>query len=112
MAQRGARENGTIGAMDAPDRHRLLTVPMSGTWGNALFERVVTAIGLDERTTRWLATSVLNTIGATPGTLTAEELGNLLPEFDRRLRKLVQGAQADAAVKRLFRVVVEQAEHA
>ncbi len=85
---------------------------MGGTWGNALFERVVVAIGLDERTTRWLVTSVLNTIGATPTALTAEELGNLLPEFDRRLRKLVRGAQADAALKRLFHLVVGEAGQA
>ncbi len=98
--------------MSVPDQHRLVTVPMAGAWGNALYERVVAAIGLDERTTRWLVTSILNPVGSTPTSLTPDELGHLLPEFDRRLRKLVRGAQADAAVKRLFHVVLGEAERA
>lgn len=53
--------------------------------------------------------SVLNTIGTRPQDLTPEDLGNLLPEVDRRLRKLVQEAQADAAMKRLYRVIFEHA---
>ena len=66
------------------------TVPISGVNGNALFEKAVAAVGLDETAMRWLFVSVLNTIGTTPAHLTPEELGNLLPEVDRRLRKLVQ----------------------
>ena len=88
------------------------TIPLAAAAGNALFEKAVAAIGLDEATTRWLSMSTLNTIGATPAKLTAEELGNLLPEFDRRLRKLLPEGQADAAVKRLYRVLFEQAESA
>ena len=89
------------------DRH---TVPISTAKGNALFEKAVAAIGLDDGTTRWLFVAVLNTIGGAPADLTPEELGNLLPEIDRRLRKLVQEAQADAAMKRLYRVLFELAE--
>lgn len=85
------------------------TVPIDAVKGNPLFEKAVAAIGLEETTTRWLCVSVLNTIGTTPQKLTPDELGNLLPEVDRRLRKLVQEAQADAAMKRLYRVLFEQA---
>jgi hypothetical protein len=92
------------------DRKNVSTVPIGAAKGNALFEKAIAAIGLDDNTTRWLAVSVLNTIGATPVTLTPEELGNLLPEFDRRLRKLIQDAQADKAMRRLYRVLFEQAE--
>jgi hypothetical protein len=78
--------------------------------GNALFEKAVAAIGLDDATMRWLLASVLNTIGSTPARLTPDELGGLLPEVDRRLRNLVQDTQADRALKRLYRVFFEQAE--
>lgn len=98
--------------MSQADGKNLPTVPVAAATGNALFEKAVAAVGLDDATTRWLLVSVLNTIGATPAKLTPEELGNLLPEIDRRLRKLVQEAQADAAVKRVYRVLFEQAETA
>jgi len=86
------------------------TVPIAAARGNALFEKAVAAIGLEDATTRWLCFSVLKTIGTSPMELTPEELGNVLPEVDRRLRKLVQEPQADAAMKRLYRVLFDQAE--
>ncbi len=88
------------------------TVPLDAVKGNALFEKAVAAIGLDDATTRWLCVSVLNTIGTKPQELTPDELGNLLPEVDRRLRKLLPDAQADVAMKRLYRVLFEQASSA
>jgi hypothetical protein len=90
----------------------MATVPIGAAEGNSLFEKAVSAIGLDDNTTRWLFVSVLNTIGSTPAKLTPEELGNLLPEVDRRLRKLVQDPQADEAMRRLYRVLFDQAERA
>jgi hypothetical protein len=96
--------------MSDADRKDSSTVPIGAAKGNALFEKAVAALALDDSTTRWLCVSVLNTIGSTPVTFTAEELGNLLPEFDRRLRKLLQDAQADQAMRRLYRVLFEQAE--
>jgi len=98
--------------MSNADGKPMPTVPIDAVKGNALFEKSVSAIGLDDATTRWLCVSVLNTIGTSPQKLTPEELGNLLPEVDRRLRKLVQDAQADAAMKRLYRVLFEQADSA
>ena len=98
--------------MSDADGKGMATVPIDAVKGNALFEKAVAAIGLEDATTRWLCVSVLNTIGTTPQKLTPEELGNLLPEVDRRLRKLVQEAQADAAMKRLYRVLFEQADSA
>jgi hypothetical protein len=97
---------------DADGKRNLPTVPLNTATGNALFEKAVVAVGLDENTTRWLFVSVLNTVGVAPSNLTPEELGNLLPEVDRRLRKLVQEAQADGAMRRLYRVLFEQAEPA
>lgn len=93
-------------------RKDMATVSRSLVTGNALFEKAVVAIGLDDKTTRWLCVSVLSTIGADPGKLTPEELGNLLPEVDRRLRILVKEPQANLAMKRLYRVLFEQAEPA
>ena len=106
--RRRARYNWNMTDEDA--KQQLRTVPIDAVQGNPLFEKAVTAIGLEDATTRWLCVSVLNTIGATPQKLTADELGNLLPEVDRRLRKLVREPQADAAMKRLYRVLFEQAE--
>jgi hypothetical protein len=95
--------------MSDADGKNKATVPTGDVRGNALFEKAVAAIGLDDATTRWLFVSVLKTIGALPEKLTPDELGNLLPEVDRRLRKLVPDAQADAAMKRLYRVLFDQA---
>lgn len=97
--------------MSDPDRKKALpTVTIDRARGNSLFERAVVAIGLDDSTTRWTLVSVLHTLGATPSALTPDELGNLLPELDRRLRKLVPDDQADAALKRVYRVLFAQAE--
>jgi hypothetical protein len=86
------------------------TVPISTARGNELFEKSVAAVGFDEGTVRWLLVSVLNTIGCAPAELGPEDLGNLLPEVDRRLRQLAQDAQVDAAMTRLRRVLFELAD--
>jgi hypothetical protein len=91
------------------DRHNP-TVPISTAKGNALFEKAVAAIGLDEGTTRWLVVAALNTVGVGPQHMSPDDLGNVLPEVDRRLRQLVQDAQADTAMKQLYRVLFELAE--
>ena len=97
---------------DEEDDKGLATVPTSSTTGNALFEKAVIAVGLDLNTTRWLMVSVLNTLGARAEKLTPDELGLLLPEIDRRLRKLVPDEQADGAMKRLYRLLFEEASRA
>src|SRR5690242_372248 len=98
--------------MSDADGKGAATVQLGSVKGNPLFERAVAAVGLEDTTTRWLLSSVLNTVGVKPGQLTPEELGNLLPEIDRRLRKLVPDGEADPAMKRLYRVLFEQAESA
>lgn len=105
----GARYNRRMSDLDGKKGP---TVPIGAIDGNPLFERAVAAVGLDDTTTRWLLVSVLNTIGATPARLTPDELGNLLPEIDRRLRKLVPDPQADAVMKRVYRVLFTEAESA
>jgi hypothetical protein len=92
------------------DRKDVATVPVSSVEGNALFEKAVQAIGLDVNTTRWLLVSVLKTLAVSPDRLTPDELGNLLPEIDRRLRKLVPDEQADGAMKRLYRLLFAEAD--
>ena len=111
IAQPGAAGSGTIASMGDSTRKPPPnpTVQVSSEKGNPLFERAVTALGHDAAAMRWMMVAVLNTVGATPQAVTPDELGNLLPEVDRRLRKLVQEAQADAAMKRLYRVLFEQA---
>jgi len=95
--------------MTDPRGKNMPTVPIDLVHGNALFENAVAAIGLDETTTRSLFASVLKTIGTKPLHLTPDELGNLLPEIDRRLRKLLPDAQADVAMKRLYAVLFDLA---
>jgi hypothetical protein len=80
--------------------------------GNPLFEKAVAAIGFDDGTTRLLLVSVLRTLGAEPASLTGDDLGHVLPEIDRRLRQLVPEAQADAALKRIYRVLFDEADGA
>ena len=94
---------------DRDRRKDMATVPTSAVAGNPLFERAIEAIGLDDGTTRWLFVSVLKTLGITPEAMSPDDLGNLLPEIDRRLRKLVQEEQADAAMKRLYRLLFTEA---
>jgi hypothetical protein len=94
------------------ERKDMETVPTGSVKGNALFEMAVTAVGLDDDTTRWMLVSTLKTLAVTPEKLTPDDLGNLLPEIDRRLRKLTRDDQADAAMKRLYRLLFEQAEPA
>lgn len=84
-------------------------MPLSAAKGNALFDEAVGAVGLDDGAARWMLVSVLNAIGTTPAKLTADELGNVLPEIDRRIRQLVQPEQADQAMARLYRVLFDQA---
>lgn len=92
------------------DSQNMPTLSMGAIKGNSLFEQAVGAIALDDGATRWMLFSVLNSIGSKPEQLTADELGSLLPEVDRRLRKLLPDAQADAAIKRVYRVLFAQAE--
>ena len=86
------------------------TIPIRLAQGNALFEKTIAALGLDEGTMRWMLVSVLNTIGTSPQKLSPDELGTLLPEIDRRLRKLVPDAQADPAMRRVYNLLFEHAE--
>ena len=78
------------------------TVQVNSSKGNALFERAVLALGHDAAAMRWMLVSAVNTIGVTPEAMTPDELGNLLPEIDRRLRQLILGEQADEAMGRLY----------
>ena len=86
------------------------TIPIRLAEGNPLFEKTVAALALDEGTIRWMLVSVLNTIGSTPQKLNPDELGTLLPEIDRRLRKLVPDTQADPAIRRVYHLLFEHTE--
>jgi hypothetical protein len=104
IAQPGAAGSCTIATMSNPPRKPPPnpTVQVSSEKGNALFERAVTALGYDAAAMRWMMVSALNTVGATPASVTPDELGNLLPEVDRRLRQLILADQADEAMGRLY----------
>jgi len=104
IAQPGAAGSGTIARMsDAPRKPPAnATLQVDSAKGNPLFERAVAAIGHDAAAMRWLLVAALNTIGATPDAVTPDELGNMLPEVDRRLRQLILADQADEAMGRLY----------
>jgi hypothetical protein len=85
------------------------TIPLGLTNGNELFEAAVVAIGLDSMTTRWLLISVLNSTAVEPASLSPDDLGAALPEIERRLRQLVLPGQADDAMARLRRILLDLA---
>jgi hypothetical protein len=89
-------------------RHRdpMSTGSFAVTPGNALFEAAVRAIGFDRDVVRLTLTSILNTIGAYADAMTPDELGIVLPEIDRRMRKLAPDDIVDAAMKRLQHVLL------
>lgn len=84
------------------DRDERRTEPMNiHIRGNALFDRVVFAIGLDQAATRFMVADLLRTIGSSPQDMTPDELGALLPTLEHRVRLMVPGDPADNAVARL-----------
>jgi hypothetical protein len=90
--------------------HTSETVSHGSMAGNALFEIAVEAIELDGKAMRWLLVSILKAIGSAPSALTPDELGAALPEFERRLRLLVQPDQADRAMARLANALMSWSE--
>jgi hypothetical protein len=48
----------------------------------------------------------LSLVGASPEHLSADQLGTVLPEVERRLRLLMQGDQARSVIMRLRRIVL------
>jgi hypothetical protein len=74
--------------------------------GNRLFHRAVVAIGLNEHLSKRLLGEVFAAIGSSPSEASADELGLLLPEIERRLRLLVPHETAAPALARLRRMLL------
>ena len=71
--------------------------------GNDLFDRAVE--GSDPTLATVLA-ETLAVVGASPEELTPDQLGQVLPEVERRLRLVMHQEQARTVIMRLRRVVL------
>jgi hypothetical protein len=71
--------------------------------GNDLFDRAVEG---EDPTLAAVLAETLTLVGIAPEELTADQLGHVLPEVERRLRLLMQGDQARAVIMRMRRVVL------
>ena len=69
--------------------------------GNRLFELAVRMLGLDATLSQRMLAEVLGAVGSSPPAATADELGLLLPEIERRLRLLAPHDVAAPALARL-----------
>jgi hypothetical protein len=84
------------------------TVPFkTQTAGNDLYHRALFAIGKHSSAVSTVLESTMRAIGATPGGLTMDELGAMLPEIERRLRLLAPSDEARACMGRLRRLMFE-----
>jgi hypothetical protein len=77
--------------------------------GSEVYHRAMFAIGLSGGAITAVLMDTMRAIGATPGSLTIDELGAMLPEIERRLRMLCPPDDAGARMARLRRLVLEWA---
>ena len=83
------------------------TTPLAAfAGGNALFERAVTAVGLNEAFSRRVLSEVFGSIGSSPMEASADELGLLLPEVERRMLLALPFETAAPAMARLRRMLL------
>jgi hypothetical protein len=69
--------------------------------GNKLFRIAATVLGLDESVGNRMLAEVVAAVGSSPQEVTAQELGVLLPEIERRVHLLVPHEMAARALGRL-----------
>ena len=78
--------------------------------GNTLFETAVTAVGLNEAFSRRVLGEVFWSIGSSPMHASADELGLLLPEVERRMLLALPFEKAAPAMARLRRMLLSWEE--
>jgi hypothetical protein len=88
------------------DDHRTTSPISIHIGGNSLFERAAFAIGLDSQPTRQLLARALQIIGSSPGGVTPDEMGSVLPFIEERLRLMVPPAIAERSIHRLRNVLL------
>jgi hypothetical protein len=82
------------------------TVPFkTQSAGNDLYHRALFAIGKHSSAVATILESTMRAIGASPATLSLDELGAMLPEIERRLRLLAPPDEAGASMGRLRRLM-------
>jgi hypothetical protein len=75
--------------------------------GNELYHRAMFAIGMHGYAVTTVLKDSLRIIGATPGSLSIDDLGVMLPEIERRLRLLAPPDEVAGAMQRLRRLMFE-----
>ncbi len=78
--------------------------------GNRLFETAVASVGLNDAFARRLLGEVFSSIGSSPMDATADELGVMLPEIERRLLLALPHESAAPAMARLRRMLLSWEE--
>jgi hypothetical protein len=80
------------------------------TWmqvkGNLLFERAVTALGLDRSLMSRVVEEVLRGSGSAPSRATPDDLGFVLPEIERKLLLIAPYERAAPGLARLRRLII------
>lgn len=71
--------------------------------GNELYQKAVDGV---DRAVETALTETLTLIGSSPEALTPQEMGDILPEVERRLRLLTHEDQARRHIMRLRRIVL------
>ncbi len=75
--------------------------------GNRLFESAITALRLNEAFSRRILGQVFASVGTQPDAATADELGLLLPEIERKMLLALPFETAAPAMARLRRMLLE-----
>jgi hypothetical protein len=74
--------------------------------GNKLFGICANVLGLHEGVGQRMLAEVLATVGSSPASATAQEVGALLPEIERRVHLLVPHEMATPVLARLRRTLL------
>jgi hypothetical protein len=86
---------------------RATTTPIAAfASGNPLFETAVRALRLNEAFTRRILGQVFASVGTPPDHASADELGLLLPEIERRMLLALPFETAAPAMARLRRMLL------
>ncbi len=78
--------------------------------GNRLFETAVASLGMHDTFSRRILGEVFASIGSSPDGATADELGLLLPEIERRMLLALPFETAAPALARLRRMILSWEE--
>jgi len=92
--------------IDSTEMPRPTTPIAAFAGGNRLFETAVSAVGLSEPFSRRILGDVFASVGSSPIEASADELGLLLPEIERRMLLALPHENAAPAMARLRRMLL------